>query len=401
MKKTIIVCDYYPLPENSGGFIRTMNFARFFKKYGTVDIAYPDEDCGIKPGQSIFSNKYLLGRTDYPLNLINRIGAVLTGRPYPIRAYNDYAKRLFISVLERNEYDYILVRYIANTYDLFELPKKIRSKIIIDFDDLFSDSLYKSRFYKTRNPFRKILRGINRRLLASYEKKCTSINVSLFCSEKDRSKALVDYENGFVVPNIYPLQKKFEDTDFDNGHENGKILLFVGMLGYEPNLRGLKWFVESVFQKFIIEHHDAKLMVVGYLANSSGEYVKSICRSVNNVELYTNVPDVTDYYKRCMAVVVPILSGGGTRIKILEAALARRPILSTPVGAEGLDLVDGEHLCLFNNSEQFSYQFNQLLDRQRYSLMTNEAKRIVKNNYTEKNFEIAMQKALRRIDEHR
>jgi polysaccharide biosynthesis protein PslH len=84
--------------------------------------------------------------------------------------------------------------------------------------------------------------------------------------------------------------------------------------------------------------------------------------------------------QRCGAVVVPLLSGG-TRIKILEAALAGRPVLSTPVGAEGLDLVDGRDLLIFNNCEEFSCKFIDILDVERYNVLTGNAKRVVRSGF--------------------
>jgi glycosyltransferase involved in cell wall biosynthesis len=64
------------------------------------------------------------------------------------------------------------------------------------------------------------------------------------------------------------------------------------------------------------------------------------------VEITGTVADVRPYYSRALAAVVPLLSGSGTRLKILEAMAAGVPVISTTVGAEGLDAVPGEHLLL-------------------------------------------------------
>src|SRR4051812_46086892 len=58
------------------------------------------------------------------------------------------------------------------------------------------------------------------------------------------------------------------------------------------------------------------------------------------------VPDLRPFYRGALAAVVPLRTGGGTRLKILEAMAARVPVISTAIGAEGLDLVDGEHALL-------------------------------------------------------
>ena len=65
---------------------------------------------------------------------------------------------------------------------------------------------------------------------------------------------------------------------------------------------------------------------------------------------------VTPYYRQATVAVVPLRAGGGTRIKILEAAAHRVPVVSTPVGAEGLDVADGHELLLAHTPEQMAHQ---------------------------------------------
>jgi glycosyltransferase involved in cell wall biosynthesis len=113
-----------------------------------------------------------------------------------------------------------------------------------------------------------------------------------------------------------------------------------------------------------------------------------------NIELHTNVPDVKEYYKRCGVVIVPLIQGGGTRIKILEAALANRPVLSTPVGAEGLDLLDGREIMLFKNAQEFSHMYGQIVDTEKYHSLVNNARETVLKNYSPQKFNEAMKKVL-------
>ena len=191
------------------------------------------------------------------------------------------------------------------------------------------------------------------------------------------------------------MNKTFENHDFGNEFENGKVLLFVGTLFYRPNVEGLKWFIETIYPEFRRRHRDARLLVVGF---SPTEEVRNLCRAAEGVELHANVPDVKEYYKRSWVVVVPLLSGGGTRIKILEAALAGRPVLSTPVGAEGLDLVEGRDLLLFQNAEEFSLRFKKLLDKEKYDSVVSSARDFVRENYSIAKFDEAMKKVVHTID---
>ena len=68
------------------------------------------------------------------------------------------------------------------------------------------------------------------------------------------------------------------------------------------------------------------------------------------------VDSVTPYYRQATVAVVPLRAGGGTRIKILEAAAHRVPVVSTPIGAEGLDVTDGHELLLAHTPEQMAHQ---------------------------------------------
>jgi glycosyltransferase involved in cell wall biosynthesis len=374
-----------------------MNFARTFKKFSMVDIAYAKMPIGAKQIKSIFSNQYFLEDTDFPTDFMHRSWTVIRGRPYPVREYSKDAKMHFFSIIKSNSYDYILVRYIENAYCLFKLPINNKKTILVDFDDLFSDSLYETLFYQTKSIYRNVMRNLNKRNLILYEKKCLNLNISLFCSEKDMIRIAADRTKAFVVPNIFS-NETFKSYDFKNGFENEKILLFVGMLAYEPNVMGLKWFVESIYREFKRQHPDAKLFVVGRLGKSSGEVVKKICCMAKDIELYSDVPDVKKFYKRSMVVVVPLLKGGGTRIKILEAALANRPILSTPVGSEGLDLSDGKELLNFTNSKEFLKCFKKICVKEKYEKLVKNAKKTVLKKYSEENFENSLKLAIQEVD---
>jgi glycosyltransferase involved in cell wall biosynthesis len=72
---------------------------------------------------------------------------------------------------------------------------------------------------------------------------------------------------------------------------------------------------------------------------------------IPGVEVTGTVQDVRPYYERALAAIVPLLSGSGTRLKILEAMAARVPVISTTVGAEGLDAIPGEHLLIAEANE--------------------------------------------------
>ncbi len=398
MKKTLLICDMYPFPEKYGGAMRTMNFVRFLREYGTVDIAFTST-----PAEGVSKNSFFLN--EFPLKKKEAVGLkqhylnFLKGLPYPIHDYRDDSRELLESLLLSENYDYILVRHIANSFSLLRLKGSFRSKVIIDFDDVLTGSVYDTLFYPTKSLFRRLLRSLNKKLLQNYEKRCLGFGISLFCSEGDRKRIVpVAYrKDAFVVPNIYG-NASFEDYDFGKGFENENTLLFVGALFYTPNVDGLKWFVASVYGEFRKKYPDAKLLIVG---RRPSQELRELCEGADGIELHADVPDIREYYRRCGTVVVPLLAGGGTRIKILEAALAGRPILSTPVGAKGLNLADGTDLLLFENGDEFMEKFSNLRDRNRYNSLIAGARRVVLDSYSKQSFADAMKRVLNHIDERK
>jgi glycosyltransferase involved in cell wall biosynthesis len=399
MKKTLIICGTYPLPENIGTNMRTMNFVRFFRKIGTVDIAYHFTISDEQKDDLIFSNKIFLKIDGNIKDLPNWPSKALKVRrmPWPIIKFSEESEKLLLSTIKDEDYDYILVRYVTNTNSLFHLSEKFRMRTIIDFDDLFSDPLYKTLSdYHNKNLVGKVYLSLNWRFLKKYENSCLNYGASLLCSFDDKKKLdrKLKQRSVFVVPNVYN-NNSFKTYNFGDGFKNENVLLFVGTLDYEPNIFGLKWFIESIFPEFKERYHKSKLIIVGRFPTDD---VKEICKDKNGVELIGDVPDVREYYKACRVVVVPILAGGGTRIKILEAALAKRPILSTPIGADGLGLEDVTDLLLFKNAKDFLFKYQILYDQNKYNSLIHNAKNVVINKCSINSFNDTMINVLNEIE---
>jgi polysaccharide biosynthesis protein PslH len=398
MKKALIVCEFYPSPQNIGSSIRTLNFVRYFKSIGTVDIAYSGLLSGGVNGNPMFSNEYSLKK-----NSETRLQELLVKwisiwkRPMEISSLCRDSERRLLNLIKGNDYDYILARYVVNTWTLFQAKEKYRKRVIIDFDDIISESLSSSKIESEPKWNRRKRLTLNRRFLKNYEKKCLCFGAALFCSHKDMSTISLGEditENAFVVPNIFSDQS-FEGYDFGSGFNRPNDLLFVGNLAYGPNVNGLKWFIESIFPDFKKKFSDATLSIVGRFPTPE---VKKMAENNTGVKLYADVPDTRWYYAQCRAVIVPLLCGGGTRIKILEAGLTQRPILSTRLGVDGLDFQNDKNILLFQQSRDFIKQYKKLFDEEYYLNIVRKAKETVGQNYSSVQFNEKMNKVIDHIE---
>jgi glycosyltransferase involved in cell wall biosynthesis len=139
-------------------------------------------------------------------------------------------------------------------------------------------------------------------------------------------------------------------------------LIFVGTLGYEPNIDAVRWFADEVLPLIWAVRPDVQLIVAGF---GSGEAVRDVLRDPR-CTLYESPPDLGPLYARAAVVVAPVRIGGGTRIKILEALARGRATVSTRFAAEGLGLRDGEDLEFADTPESMAARCLVLLsDRDR------------------------------------
>jgi glycosyltransferase involved in cell wall biosynthesis len=119
-------------------------------------------------------------------------------------------------------------------------------------------------------------------------------------------------------------------------------LVFIGAMDYFPNSDAALFFANEIWPHILRRLGNAELTIVG--ANP-GPAVRAL-GDLPGVTVTGTVPDVRPFYNGALAAVVPLRTGGGTRLKILEAMAAGVPVISTPLGAEGLDVTDGENVLL-------------------------------------------------------
>lgn len=128
------------------------------------------------------------------------------------------------------------------------------------------------------------------------------------------------------------------------------VLMFVGSFVWEPNVQAVEYFLTRCWEHVLAAVPDARLFIVG----KDAERVPSFARQIHGVEFMGFVEDLAEVYGRARVVICPILSGGGTRVKLVEAAAFGKPIVSTEIGAEGLGFVDGLHALMAQDERSFA-----------------------------------------------
>jgi GT2 family glycosyltransferase/glycosyltransferase involved in cell wall biosynthesis len=137
-----------------------------------------------------------------------------------------------------------------------------------------------------------------------------------------------------------------------------ETMLFLGGIRHPPNQEGLNWFTRKVLPAVLERKKNARLIIVG----AEPPPAHSLPHLPENIELRGFVEDVREPLGRYAVFVCPILSGSGMRVKLLEAFAAGIPVVSTPVGAEGLAATDGEICSLAEDPLEFAQKIVELFD---------------------------------------
>ena len=148
-------------------------------------------------------------------------------------------------------------------------------------------------------------------------------------------------------------------------------VLFCGAMDYTPNIDGLKWYFETADPALRQALPDRQILIVGKNPVPAVQAYANLA----GVTVTGEVPDVRPYYQRAWLQMVPLRIGGGTRLKIVESLAIGCPVVSTTIGAQGLDLEDGQHISLADTGPDFAEAIATLLSQSDQRAQLTEAGR--------------------------
>jgi glycosyltransferase involved in cell wall biosynthesis len=163
-----------------------------------------------------------------------------------------------------------------------------------------------------------------------------------------------------VIPNgvnahHYSAAKIAEARRYSGENNPKPTLLFVGSMDYHPNVDAVTWFSLAAWPEVARNHPDLQFTIVGRQPSPAVQALAS-----ERIRVTGTVDDVRPFYASALAAVVPLRSGSGTRLKILEAMAAGVPVVSTRLGAEGIEAEDEVHLLLADNGAEIAAAIGRL-----------------------------------------
>ena len=197
------------------------------------------------------------------------------------------------------------------------------------------------------------------RIMKWYElETCDRFDYVVWVSDEDRlalSRPLAKLASDRTIPIcVDPDAKKVVDR------KNGSLrVTFLGGLHWPPNADGVAWFAREVWPKVLPQDPEALLTVIG--KNPPRSLLESE-EAIPNLEVTGNVEDPLPYLAETTVFIVPLHAGGGMRVKIIDAWSWGLPVVSTSIGAEGVQYRHGDNLLIADDADTFADAVLRLLN---------------------------------------
>lgn len=387
----LYITPAFPYPLDSGGKIRSFVLLQCLARQGSVTLlsmadAAPTFD-ELSTVKTYCSDVILLQRDkgseattverNHTLhNLWQRIKSL---QSWYVRDFYSPMLSSKLSETAMVEFDLIVVRYAVYAQYFFNQQRyaHLLSRLVVDVDDI---TVKKYQLILRDMPvgLKKIRRFFDFFLLHRYYQKLNGCLACFATSETDRNYVLKNRyaKNLFVVPNTYPFLRNGVPSPSSPSNEK---ILFCGSFSYEPNRQAVMFFANQIFpliQKYI---PSAVFTIIGKAPTPDVLELEK----KSGINVVGPVADVSPYYEGTTLVVVPVLTGGGTRLKVLEAMAFKRPIVSTHFGVDGLTVESGVHVFISDDPGTFaSYCVHLLRDRTIREKLTENAYKLVRERYS-------------------
>lgn len=217
---------------------------------------------------------------------------------------------------------------------------------------------------------------LSRRIKRLESRVLRSVDMLVPISQRDSENL---YKMGFKgISYTCPTGYSIEVNSNDNESFEFPSLFHIGGLDWIPNQEGIIWFLENCWPTIKSLFTKVKFYIAG--RNAPPDFVDKLY-VYPGVVFCGEVENSADFISSKAVMVVPLLSGSGMRIKIVEGLALGKAIVSTSIGAEGIDVESGKHIAIADSAEQFSHKVIELLkDKQLVVEMGRNAKRFASEN---------------------
>lgn len=357
------ICSKFPFPANDGGNIAVLKLTEGFLQLGhevtIIAISTPKHPFDQQAIPENFRDKmdihYVHVNTNvHPFHAL--INALFSQIPYNLQRFkSELFEQKLQWVLQNNPFDIIQLEglYAALYIDVI----KENSKAVLAMRAHNVEHV----IWKKRAAFEShLLKKIYFRHLAKRIEKFETNHLNKYDLLIPISPADADYfrKQGYTGP-LHAVPCGYNPMEIHNSNQQFKniSLFFIGALDWPPNQEGLIWFLDHVWNKALRDNPNARLTIAG--RNAPHKFVKKIMRP--GVQYVGEVDDAKRFITDHQVMIVPLFSGSGMRVKIIEGMALGKAIIATPLAVEGINCKNNKHIFVANSKDIFLLYINKIL----------------------------------------
>ena len=385
--KVLQLCHKPPQPAIDGGCIAINNITKGFLQNNisvkVLTIAtkkHPFLPYKIDP--HFFKETQIESAfVDTELNIVDAFSNLVTSDSYNIsRFFSPDFDSLLRQTLKEETFDIIHLESLFMTTYLGTIKRLSKAKVILRSHNL-EYMIWERLADSTTNKAKKIYLNILAKQLKRYELNIINqVDGIASITNEDGKK----YKKMGCSRPIVTIPFGIDLTDYKSytpANPSHLDLFHIGSMDWKPNLEGVAWFLEKIFPKIQHNFPNLKFHLAGrnmpnwLLENSKHESI------INHGE----VESAQQFIQQHQIMVIPLLSAGGMRIKIIEGMALGKVVLSTSIGAEGIDYTDRENILIANKKNDFVKQLQWLMEEpERITKIGKNARKLVETTYSNK-----------------
>ena len=359
--KILQLCNKPPLPAIDGGCIAMNNITQGLLNDGhkvkILTIFTPKHDFN----PHLYSQQYLDQTNiegvfvDTNVNIVDAFASFMTSDSYNITRFfsPDFDIKL-TRLLKAEKYDVVHLESLFMTPYLHTIRRYSSAPVVLrahNVEYVIWEKLASGKFHFAKKTYLKYLSAKLKRYELSM---LSAVNGIAAISDEDVhrivqmgiKKPLTNIPFGIDLEKYIPSTKEPE-----------MALFHIGSMEWSPNVEGIRWFLENVWSLIHERYPTLKLYLAGKgLSNATHfQYPNVVC--VGEVE------NAVEFMNSKSIMIVPLLSAGGIRVKIIEGLALQKAIISTPIGADGIHCENGKHLFIAQSPEEWIQAIDQLVSK--------------------------------------
>jgi glycosyltransferase involved in cell wall biosynthesis/peptidoglycan/xylan/chitin deacetylase (PgdA/CDA1 family) len=341
-------------PVDTGGKIRSYNILRrlaaandvtFLSYYGgRRDRAYEREVCERLPGTKVLYTAARDATTfERSLEYLRRLPC---RAPFGVTKFTSReVERLLLAWLDEGRFDVAVCDFLGPTLNF---PPKSSTPVVL-FQHNVESILWQRHAEHATNPIKRVAWKLEAAKMAAYERAALGrFDHVIAVSEYDREqmKTMTREARISVVPTGVDLEQ-YRAAAGESATE--PLVMFLGSMDWEANIDGVAYFCGEIWPQVKHAVPRARFRIVG---RNPHPRIKQL--AADDIEVTGRVASVIEHLRQAAVFVVPLRIGGGTRLKIYEAMAMRKAVVSTTIGAEGLDVNHGRDILLADDPQTFA-----------------------------------------------